>query len=139
MSNETPSTKQTLAGILRRLNEGLDDFSCKPAKSAQDQGAFEDYPLHKIAIWGDVEAAEVLLENGADLEARGEDGETALHRAVGSKQVLMIKFLIARGANRDAKDSYGKSPLDWAIQSNNSELVEAIKLETNAPVGRGGS
>jgi cytohesin len=82
-----------------------------PARSASDRGECEDYPLHKVAIWGDVEAAEVLLQNGADINSRGEDDDTPLHRALMSDNAhAMVVFLLTRGANPDLKDIYGKRP-----------------------------
>jgi ankyrin repeat protein len=35
-------------------------------------------PLHDAADWDDFPAVEKLLSNGADIEARDEDGQTAL-------------------------------------------------------------
>jgi len=96
----------TLAEVLRRIND-LDDFTEHPATSANDRGAFEDYPLHKAAIWGDVEAARVLLDHGADIDARGEDGDTPLHRAAAAGKQAMVSFLISRGANKTILNRYG--------------------------------
>ncbi|MBU1425896.1 MAG: ankyrin repeat domain-containing protein [Gammaproteobacteria bacterium] len=97
----------SLQEVLRRVNETMDDFASKPAKTANDRGAFEDYPLHKVAIWGDVDAASVLLDNGADINAIGEDGDTPLHRAIAGDKPDMVQFLISRGADTSIRNRYG--------------------------------
>ena len=97
----------TLDDVLRRINESVDDFASQPAKTPNDRGAFDDYPLHKVAIWGDVEAARVLLDHGADINAIGEDGDTPLHRAVAAGQEQMVKFLVSRGADVSIRNRYG--------------------------------
>lgn len=104
----TPS----LAEVLRRINESVDDFASRPATSANDRGTFDDYPLHKVAIWGDVEAAKVLLDNGADINATGEDGDTPLHRAAAAGQKEMVDFLVGRGADVSLRNRYGIRALD---------------------------
>jgi len=41
------------------------------------------------------------------------DGATALHQAVGRGDEI-VKFLVERGAKLDAKDKFGRTPLDVA-------------------------
>lgn len=96
----------------REKGEAVDDFASKPATGASDKGAFDDFPLHKVAVWGDVEAAEVLLAHGADITARGADDDTPLHRALMGGHLEMMQFLLSRGANPDLRDIYGDSPRD---------------------------
>jgi len=107
VENKRLPQSQTLTDVLRRINESVDDFLSKPALSPNDRGAFEDYPLHKVAIWGDVAAAAVLIEHGADVNALGEDGDTPLHRAVAGNKVEMMEFLISQGANIHICNRYG--------------------------------
>lgn len=55
----------------------------------------------------------VLLDNGVmSLDSKAPDGNTLLHLAARSSFVDMIKFLIARGADVEAKNNDGKTPLD---------------------------
>ena len=126
MENNRKKSEKTLADVLQRINESLDDFASRPAKSANDRGAFEDYPLHKIANWGDVEAASILIAAGAHVNAIGEDGDTPLHRAVAGKHSEMISFLVSNGARTDIKNRYGKTALDSANHSGSAKLVEAF-------------
>jgi uncharacterized protein len=61
-----------------------------------------------------IDAMTLLLAKGADVSAVNDNGETALHLAVGRGDGL-VKFLAARGAPLDVKDKAGRTPLDVAM------------------------
>jgi OmpA family/Ankyrin repeats (3 copies) len=52
-----------------------------------------------------------LLSKGVDVNAKGKIGETALHMAVGSADDISISNLLLAGANPNAQDSAGRTPL----------------------------
>lgn len=106
------SSSLSLEAVLQRINKSVEDFASRPAKTPNDRGIFQDYPLHKVTICGDVEAAAVLIDHGADINAAGEDGDTPLHRAAGAGHDEMVKFLISRGADVTIRNRYGAAPLD---------------------------
>ena len=72
----------------------------------------------------------LLVENGADVNAATipgvetgafmrdvrTKGETPLHRAAAYADERTIKFLIDSGAQKEAKDAHGNSPLTWASE-----------------------
>jgi uncharacterized protein len=72
----------------------------------------------------------LLVERGADVNARtipGQEtgafmrdvrtkGETPLHRAAAYADEAIIAFLLEHGADREARDSHGDSPLSWASE-----------------------
>ena len=72
----------------------------------------------------------VLIENGAEVNAKtiaGQEtgafmrdvrtkGETPLHRAAAYGDETMIEYLLASGADREARDANGDSPLTWASE-----------------------
>ncbi len=126
MENNNLDQITLLSDVLRRVNEDMSDFWEQPAKSAMDKGSSDDYPLHKIAIWGDVDAAKVLLANGADINALGEDGDTPLHRAIAGEKVEMARFLILQGANVYLQNMYGNTALDDITDSGSPELMAMI-------------
>lgn len=58
--------------------------------------------------------AEVLLDNGAAVNAKAEDGETPLHFAADQGDHELVKVLLAHGANANARSDVGATPLHSA-------------------------
>jgi ankyrin repeat protein len=56
-------------------------------------------------------AAGSLLDSGAEIEAKNEDGSTPLNWAAAFAQTEIVKLLINRGARINARDKYGNTPL----------------------------
>src|SRR5450432_3491612 len=69
--------------------------------------SFGDTPLHIVAIWGDLEAARVLIEAGAEVDARGEHRFTPLHEAVSQGKIEVADFLLKHGANPRLESDMG--------------------------------
>jgi len=67
---------------------------------------------------------ELLIQNGARIDAETADGMTPLHLAVRYGCVDSVAILLAAGANRSAKTHYGEMPLDYAI--NKPELIDLL-------------
>jgi hypothetical protein len=47
-------------------------------------------------------------------DARDPHGKTPLHRAVAASNEAMARLLLANGADVNAKDNKGNTPLSWA-------------------------
>ena len=71
---------------------------------------------------------ELLLRKGADVNARidGGYGWTPLHAAVYSGHREVAKFLIASGADINAKDIFGLTPLHGPALSGRKEAVDLL-------------
>ncbi|WP_420011980.1 ankyrin repeat domain-containing protein [Tateyamaria sp.] len=71
-----------------------------------------DSPLHSAAKNGKAEAIGALLNAGADLDARNEDGSTPLHQAARKGQKDVVGALLNSGADPRALDKLGRTPFD---------------------------
>ncbi len=114
---------QYLADFLRELEGecGFNDEKITPTS----RGRTGDTPLHIAAINGNLEAIALLLQEGAELNAKGEDGMTPLHYAVQMGQIEAIKILIEHAADSTLTDEFGDTPLTKARIMNNSH-IEAL-------------
>jgi len=72
-------------------------------------------PLHFASWKGHPEVAAVLLEFGADIQARNENGhwgDTPLHAAAHGNQRAVAELLIDKGADVNARNAGGRTPLE---------------------------
>jgi hypothetical protein len=61
------------------------------------------------------EALAVMLANGGELNARDNNGRTALHGAASWGWIPAVEFLAANGVELQVKDNNGLTPLDVAL------------------------
>ena len=59
--------------------------------------------------------ARVLIEGGAEVDARGPHDETALMMAAGYGQEEMVRLLLKAGADPSRKEVHGTAALDMAV------------------------
>lgn len=71
--------------------------------------------LIAAAKLGDVAALRRALERGVSVDARDENGKTALHHAAQGFRLEAIEFLLAAGAPVDAEDRWHCTPLWYAV------------------------
>ncbi|GAA6016248.1 hypothetical protein JCM10207_000444 [Rhodosporidiobolus poonsookiae] len=72
-------------------------------------------PLHSAAMKGEVEAAQILIDNGADLDAADVDGNTPLHYASSYGKLSVVKLLIDLDCHSDVKNVEGFTAADYAF------------------------
>lgn len=83
--------------------------------------------LHLAARFGFVDAAKLLLDNGATLDIKSlATGGTPLHTAASANQIDMAKFLIKRKANLEIYDKFGSTPLLTAVTRADADMVEVL-------------
>ena len=58
----------------------------------------------------------ILLDHGAALEMREDDCKTALHKAAWNADHVMIEMLLAAGADSQAMDMNGCSPIQYLLK-----------------------
>jgi ankyrin repeat protein len=74
------------------------------------------------------EIAAMLIQNGADMDAKGNGGQTALMHAGENGYAEMAKTLIGNGAKASTKDSQGKTALMLARKNGHEKTAEIIRL-----------
>lgn len=83
-------------------------------------------PLFLAASEGRLRAVRYLLDEGADVNARGSDGNTALSEATFYGHATVIKELLVRGADVNAV-SGGGTALDIAINRKDAAIIELLR------------
>ena len=63
-----------------------------------------------------LEAAKLLLDRGANVNAANEAGQTPLHAAAAIGANGVVRFLVERGAKLDAKTRQGRTALDESLR-----------------------
>jgi ankyrin repeat protein len=87
-------------------------------------------PLHIASSHGQLPVVRVLLEHGADVKAHNKDNQTSLHWARGEE---VTRFLLEQGANANALDIKGRTPLRLASEQGHVGVARVF-LEHGADV-----
>ena len=91
----------------------------------------ESTPLITAAALGRPEAAEILIEGGADINYQNADGSTALHTAIAFSKTDLANILIDAGIDLNLKNNDGSTALHTAAFFCYIKVVEAL-LEKGA-------
>ena len=80
-------------------------------------------PLHLLSIWKalqdedeESDLAKLLLKRGASVNEKDKNNATPLHLASFYKRLEIVRVLLDNGANTDAENDEGKTPLQIAIR-----------------------
>ena len=89
--------------------------------------------LHIAALMNDSNSARWLIANGAEVNAKDEDGVTPLHRTTEINATETAALLLKNGADVNAKNNAGSTPLHFAALENATETA-ALLLKNGAEV-----
>jgi len=67
-----------------------------------------------------------LIKKGADVNAKNSNGETPLHNACWSKNLSIIKVLLANRGNINLQTELGETCLIWAIRAGDPSIVNFL-------------
>ena len=82
--------------------------------------------LHYAVVWSVPEGVQVLIDAGADIEAKDEDGRRPLHYACEGEELAVVKVLIKAGADVCATDNDGTTCLMEAAGSGHTKTVRYL-------------
>jgi len=93
-------------------------------------GVIRMTPLHLAAEGGFADVIEVLLGRGADINrpTAGQNAAAPLHLAAARGREAVVTQLLRAGADVNARDSHKKTALAWAIQADQFECANTIRL-----------
>jgi len=118
---ETPlmmAAVQGHLGIVQALFKAGGDVSSGQGWSA----------LHYAAWRGHADVCKFLLENGADIDARGPNGITPVMMAVRSGDLETVKWLVWEVADLSLKSVDGASALSWAEKLGMEDIAKHLRL-----------
>ncbi len=89
--------------------------------------------LHRAAGRGDVETALHLLDAEPEsIHSRNEIDNQPLHEACWAKHPPMVRLLIDRGADVNARGDFGQTPLHFAVRDGGHKAVEIVAMLVQA-------
>jgi len=97
------------------------------------EDGFQKTALHRAAISGRKDVAELLLAKGADVNARDSYISAPLHYAAQNGHSAVAELLIARGADINARNSAGDRPLQGAARYDRKDTIKLL-LEKGATI-----
>lgn len=89
------------------------------------------------SYYGRPEIVLALIANGADIHVRDEKGCTALHHAALSIEPAVLAMLLDAGAEVDAVDNEGYTPLAWACAHGNLSAARLLLSHRASAAGAG--
>ncbi|MFT7773650.1 ankyrin repeat domain-containing protein [Roseateles sp.] len=101
----------------------LDSLLASPQTEVDGPNAQGETPLMIAAIRGSLPAVQVLVKRGAAINRQG---WTPLHYACAGPDNGVAAFLIAQGAEINARSENGTTPLMMAARYGNSDLVPLL-------------
>lgn len=110
----TAAAEGDLEAIKQHISSGTDLDAKEPIGGGT--------PLMVAAFMGQTQAAELLIEKGAGLNLRNNDGATALHIAAFFGHPKTVKLLLSKGIEVDAKNIRGETALDAVADAWGPEL-----------------
>jgi ankyrin repeat protein len=82
--------------------------------------------LHWAASKGQTNIVALLLDRGANPNAKQRSDETPLHFAIEAEHVEVARLLLAKGADANARNGSALTPLHLAVMQGSAELSEAL-------------
>jgi uncharacterized protein len=83
-------------------------------------------PLNSAAAGGHGDVSRLLVERGADVNAKQAQGFTPLHAVAQNGDADLVEVLLAAGADKDARAEDGRTAADVALEAGHETLAERL-------------
>jgi ankyrin repeat protein len=93
---------------------------------ATSRNPMQNTPMHAAAAGRSRDSVRLLIERGADVNARQHGGWTTLHAAAQNGDVEMIQMLIAAGADVSARAENQQNAMDLALTKGHQAVVDLL-------------
>jgi len=113
---------------------GSRDEKGKPMAQGPNPVSEETARFHQLVEDGDLESLRTALQKGANVNAPGRFGRTALMVAIDSKNVEKAKLLIDSGADAELSDDFNNTALRHAIDA---DFEQGVRYLLSLGVDRG--
>ena len=95
--------------------------------NARSTNAMKNMPLHAAAAGRSLPVVKLLIERGADLNARQHGAWTPLHAAAAAGDLEMVSALVDGGADTSARAENQQLPLDLALTKGHQAVVDFLE------------
>jgi ankyrin repeat protein len=103
------------------LGAGVPRVTYKPGVT------FGEYtPLYHASKNGHADTVRILLNRGADVNAKEHNGDTALHGAASAGHIDVVRLLLEKGGDIGMANKTGKTPFDMAEEKGHTAVVEMM-------------
>ena len=116
-----------------RKNKNSDKRFRKTRSKRQRGGTKDESYLIRSSAYGHIDMVKKFIEDGADVNAKNNDGNTALMMASWNGHIEVVRFLLKNGADVNAKNNDDNTALQTASMNGRTEIV-AMLLNNGADV-----
>ena len=120
------SNKKTTHHVASKRND------TERAKFLVEKGFGHRFLLYRAVIKGDTETVSLLIEKGADIDAKTPKGLTLLYIAARSKKYNVLELLIQKGAN--VNELCPNESALFVAANNGDEKLAKMLIENNADI-----
>jgi len=108
--------------IRQAIADGADVNALDTRTSRSGRRAF-----NWAALFDQVEVIEILLQNGAQIDAKNRTGFTPIHHAAESGSAGAARVLLRAGADASIVNNRGESPLETATRLGHAKVVKLLE------------
>uniref|UniRef100_UPI003F4B5C7A ankyrin repeat domain-containing protein n=1 Tax=Brachyspira catarrhinii TaxID=2528966 RepID=UPI003F4B5C7A len=131
---EKNKNKTGVAEMIELINEGGINAASKGELIIDDVTHYTNStPLMIASSYGHYDIAKALIDNGALVNLRADDGFNALMEAVRTDNIEMAKLLIEHDSDINIKNKDGKNMIMIACEKGNEEMFNLL-IENNADI-----